>query len=166
MSTIQLDFAAKDRFDLTFMDETGGENSGVFVIHRAPLSTHERFVAFLTEHWAGNFPTWLSPIQAQVITISEKQSKYGAKVAETLERAGIRTKTDFSDNTIGKKIRTHRKMRPAYMLIIGGEESKKETVAIRSRNGKQRNGVILNDFVNEILEEIKSRSSELNLVPS
>ncbi len=166
MSTIQLDFAAKDRFDLTFMDETGGENSGVFVIHRAPLSTHERFVAFLTEHWAGNFPTWLSPIQAQVITISEKQNKYASKVAETLEKAGVRTRIDFSDNTIGKKIRMHRKMRPAYMLIIGEEESKKKTVAIRNRAGEQRNDVTLNDFVKEILEEIKNRSAELNIVLS
>ena len=166
MSTIQLDFAAQERFDLTFVDETGVENNNLFVIHRAPLSTHERFVAFLTEHWTGNFPTWLSPIQAQIITISEKQNKYARKVAETLEKAGIRTKTDFSDNTIGKKIRMHRKMRPAYMLIIGEEESKKKTVAIRNRAGKQRNGVALNDFVNEILEEIKNRSAELNIVLS
>lgn len=166
MSTIQLDFAAKERFDLTFIDETGCENSNLFVIHRAPLSTHERFIAFLTEHWAGNFPTWLSPIQAQVITISEKQNEYGGKVAETLEKAGVRTKTDFSDNTIGKKIRVHRKMRPAYMLIIGEEESKKKTVAIRNRAGKQRNDVALNDFVKEILEEIKNRSVELKIVPS
>ncbi len=166
MSTIQLDFAAKERFDLTFIDETGRENSNLFVIHRAPLSTHERFIAFLTEHWAGNFPTWLSPIQAQVITISEKQNEYGGKVAETLEKAGVRTKTDFSDNTIGKKIRVHRKMRPAYMLIIGEEESKKKTVAIRNRAGKQRNDVALNDFVKEILEEIKNRSVELKIVPS
>ena len=166
MSTIQLDFAAKERFDLTFIDETGRENSNLFVIHRAPLSTHERFIAFLTEHWAGNFPTWLSPIQAQVITISEKQNEYGGKVAETLEKAGVRTKTDFSDNTIGKKIRVHRKMRPAYMLIIGEEESKKKTVAIRNRAGKQRNDVALNDFVKEILEEIKNRSAELKIVPS
>ena len=166
IATIQLDFAAKERFDLTFIDETGCENSNLFVIHRAPLSTHERFIAFLTEHWAGNFPTWLSPIQAQVITISEKQNEYGGKVAETLEKAGVRTKTDFSDNTIGKKIRVHRKMRPAYMLIIGEEESKKKTVAIRNRAGKQRNDVALNDFVKEILEEIKNRSAELNIVHS
>ena len=166
MATIQLDFAAKERFDLTFIDETGRENSNLFVIHRAPLSTHERFIAFLTEHWAGNFPTWLSPIQAQVITISEKQNEYGGKVAETLEKAGVRTKTDFSDNTIGKKIRVHRKMRPAYMLIIGEEESKKKTVAIRNRAGKQRNDVALNDFVKEILEEIKNRSVELKIVHS
>ena len=166
MSTIQLDFAAQECFDLTFVDETGGENSNLFVIHRAPLSTHERFIAFLTEHWAGNFPTWLSPIQTQVITISEKQNKYASKVAETLEKAGVRTRIDFSDNTIGKKIRMHRKMRPAYMLIIGEEESKKKTVAIRNRAGEQRNDVTLNDFVKEILEEIKNRSTELNIVLS
>ena len=80
MSTIQLDFAAKDRFELSYKDENGEENGEVFVIHRAPLSTHERFVAFLTEHWIGNFPTWLSPVQVQVITISEKQIEYAAEV--------------------------------------------------------------------------------------
>ena len=166
MSTIQLDFAAKERFGLSYIDYTGGENQEVFVIHRAPLSTHERFVAFLTEHWAGNFPTWISPIQTHVLTISEKQNNYGAKVANALEKAGIRTKTDFSDNTIGKKIRTHRKMRPAYMLIIGEDETAEETVAIRGRKGNQRNKIKLDDFIEEILEEISSRDKNLKLVSS
>ena len=84
MSTIQLDFAAKERFGLSYMDETGSENGEVLVIHRAPLSTHERFVAFLTEHWMGNFPTWLSPTQVQIITISERHSEHAAKVALNL----------------------------------------------------------------------------------
>ena len=96
----------------------------------------------------------------------KKQKKYASKVAETLEKAGVRTRIDFSDNTIGKKIRMHRKMRPAYMLIIGEEESKKKTVAIRNRAGEQRNDVTLNDFVKEILEEIKNPSAELNIVLS
>ena len=166
MSTIQLDFAAKERFGLSYIDDTGGENGEVFVIHRAPLSTHERFVAFLTEHWAGNFPTWISPIQAHVLTISEKQNEYGAKVARALVKAKIRAKTDFSDNTIGKKIRNHRKMRPAYMLIIGEEEAKEGTVAIRARNGDQRNKVKLDNFIEEILKEIKDRDKNLKLVSS
>ena len=164
MSTIQLDFAARERFGLSYIDHTGGENQEVFVIHRAPLSTHERFVAFLTEHWAGNFPTWISPIQTHVLTISEKQNNYGAKVANALEKAGIRTKTDFSDNTIGKKIRTHRKMRPAYMLIIGEDEAAEETVAIRGRKGNQRNKIKLDDFIEEILKEISSRDKNLKLL--
>ncbi len=165
MSTIQLDFAAKERFGLTYKDESGAENGEVFVIHRAPLSTHERFVAFLTEHWAGNFPTWLSPVQVQVITISEKHKQHAARVAEALHEAGVRVRVDDSDSTIGKKIRMHRKLRPAYMVIIGDEESTNGTVSIRGRNNNQRNGVTLDDFVAEIFAEITNRSTELGIVP-
>ena len=164
MATIQLDFAAKERFGLSYMDETGNENGEVFVIHRAPLSTHERLVAFLLEQWAGNLPTWLSPVQAQLITISEKHKGYAEEVREALEVAGVRVRVDDSDNTIGKKIRTHRKMRPAYMVIIGDDETKGGTVSIRARNGSQRNGVPLSEFIEEISSEIVSRSKELAIV--
>ena len=164
MSTIQLDFAAKERFGLSYMDETGSENGEVLVIHRAPLSTHERFVAFLTEHWMGNFPTWLSPTQVQIITISERHAEHAAKVALDLREQGVRVSLDDSDSTIGRKIRTHRKMRPAYMLIIGEEEVENGTVSIRARNGDQRNGVLLGDFIDGIVEEINSRSPSMNMV--
>jgi len=165
MSTIQLDFAAKERFGLKYTDETGMENGEVFVIHRAPLSTHERFVAFLTEHWSGNFPTWLSPIQVQIITISEKHKKYAKIISEKLLKSGIRVKIDDSDNTIGKKIRLHRKMRPAYMAIIGDEESENMTISVRARNGLQRNGIPLDEFVQEIEKEIYNRKTTLDIVP-
>ena len=170
MSTIQLDFAAKERFELSYKDENGDENGEVFVIHRAPLSTHERFVAFLTEHWAGNFPTWLSPVQVQVITISEKQKEYASEVASMLKEAGIRVSVDDSDATIGKKIRMHRKMRPAYMLILGEDEATERTVSIRidrkgeSRSGDQSNGVPLTKFITDISMEINIKSRELSLV--
>ena len=164
MSTIQLDFAAKERFGLSYMDETGNENGEVFVIHRAPLSTHERFVAFLLEQWAGNLPTWLSPVQAQVITISEKHKEYAEHVRETLKIAGVRVKVDDSDNTIGKKIRMHRKSRPSYMLILGDEEMKDGSVSIRSRDGNQKNGVPLEQFVSDIFAEISNRTKDLSLV--
>jgi threonyl-tRNA synthetase len=164
IATIQLDFAAKERFGLSFMDETGKENGEVFVIHRAPLSTHERFVAFLLEEWAGNLPTWLSPIQAQIITISERHKEYAEEVREALELAGVRVKVDDSDNTIGKKIRTHRKMRPAYMVILGDEEAQDRKVSIRSRGGDQRNGVPLEEFVADIFAEISNRSKQLSIV--
>jgi len=163
LATIQLDFAAKERFGLSYMDETGNENGEVFVIHRAPLSTHERFVAFLLEQWAGNLPTWISPIQAQVITISEKHKEYAEHVRESLELAGVRVVVDDSDNTIGKKIRTHRKSRPAYMLILGDEEVSDGTVSIRGRSGSQKNGVKLEEFVSDIFAEISNRSRELSL---
>ncbi len=172
MSTIQLDFAAKDRFGLSYKDENGEENGEVFVIHRAPLSTHERFVAFLTEHWIGCFPTWLSPIQVQVITISEKQREYADEVRQALENAGVRVSVDDSDATIGKKIRMHRKMRPAYMLILGEDEENNKTVSIRmdrkgdSRNGEQCKGVPLDQFVADIFAEITNRQKDLSLVPT
>ena len=170
MSTIQLDFAAKERFGLTYKDEKGEENGEVFVIHRAPLSTHERFVAFLTEHWAGNFPTWLSPRQIQIITISEKQKKYAREVEKSLADIGVRVSVDDSDATIGKKIRMHRKMRPAYMLILGEDEEKGKTVSIRidrkgePRSGEQCNEVPLNEFLENLSKEITSKSKELSLV--
>ena len=164
MSTIQLDFAAKERFGLSFMDESGTENNEVFVIHRAPLSTHERFVAFLTEHWAGNFPTWLSPIQAQIITISEKHNDYGARLENKLKDVNITVKADYSDHTIGKKIRMHRKMRPAYMIIIGDEESQKNTVYIRARDGNQKNGIPVEEFITNLASESSSRKKKLELI--
>jgi threonyl-tRNA synthetase len=163
MSTIQLDFAAKERFGLSYTDETGADNGEVFVIHRAPLSTHERFVAFLTEHWAGNFPSWLSPVQVQIITISEKHKQYADQVREALEVAGVRVRVDDSDNTIGKKIRTHRKIRPAYMVILGDDEMSGGTVSIRGRGGNQKNGVGLDEFVSDIFAEISNRSREPSL---
>ncbi|MBR79698.1 MAG: threonine--tRNA ligase [Euryarchaeota archaeon] len=164
MATIQLDFAAKERFGLSYMDETGSENGEVFVIHRAPLSTHERFVAFLLEQWAGNLPTWLSPIQVQIITISEKHKSYAEQVRESLEVAGVRVSVDDSDNTIGKKIRTHRKIRPAYMVILGDDEMSDGTVSIRGRSGDQKNGVDLDEFVSDIFAEISNRSKDLALI--
>ena len=164
MSTIQLDFAAKERFGLSYMDENGNQNDEVLVIHRAPLSTHERFVAFLTEHWMGNFPTWISPTQVQIITISERHSDYAGEVASRLKEHKVRVTVDDSDSTIGRKIRTHRKMRPAYMLIIGDGEAADGTVSIRARNGDQRNGVPLEDFIVGVTEEINNRSSKLSLV--
>jgi threonyl-tRNA synthetase len=166
MSTIQLDFAAKERFGLEYTDETGTSNGEVFVIHRAPLSTHERFVAFLTEHWSGNFPTWLSPVQVQIITISEKHKDYARKVAEKMKKSGVRVKIDDSDNTIGKKIRVHRKMRPAYMAIIGDDEVENITISVRSRRGAQKNGIPLDGFISEIVSEINNRDTILGIVPA
>jgi threonyl-tRNA synthetase len=100
----------------------------------------------------------------QVITISEKHREYAAEVREALKTAGVRVQVDDSDNTIGKKIRTHRKMRPAYMVILGDDEAKDGTVSIRSRNADQRNGVPLTEFVADVFAEIANRSKELGIV--
>jgi threonyl-tRNA synthetase len=100
----------------------------------------------------------------QAITISEKHREYAAEVREALETAGVRVQVDDSDNTIGKKIRTHRKMRPSYMVILGDDEAKDCTVSIRARNGDQRNGVPLTEFVADVFAEITNRSKELGIV--
>ena len=104
-------------------------------------------------------------MQVQVITISEKHKQHAARVAEALEQAGVRVRVDDSDSTIGRKIRLHRTLRPAYMVVIGDEEAKNGTVAIRERGGGQRNGVALDEFVADIFAEITNRSTELGIVP-
>ena len=99
-----------------------------------------------------------------ILTISEKHIDYANEIGEKLKMAGVRIETDDSDNTIGKKIRTHRKMQPAYMLVIGDEEISSSTVSIRNRAGEQVQGVQFDDFMDNLLSEISTRSSEQNLV--
>ncbi len=151
MSTIQLDFAAKKRFNLVYTDEHGEENNEVFVIHRAPLSVHERFLAFLIEHYAGAFPFWLSPVQVMIIPIAERHNEFSDDVAKQLSDAGIRVEVDTKSESMQKKIRNAQKQKIPYMLIIGDQEIEKKEVNVRSRDGKTENQKI-EDFVHMIVE--------------
>lgn len=140
MSTIQLDFLAKERFGLSYKDENGEENNEVFVIHRAPLSTHERFMAFLIEHYGGNFPLWLSPIQVSVIPVTDNHHKYAKKVYKVLRDAGIRVKLHDEPKTVSYKIRQSTLQKVPYMVIIGDNEVNSSTqdslpVSVRTREG-------------------------------
>ena len=157
LGTIQVDYNLPERFDLTFQG-SDGEGHRPVMIHRAPFGSMERFCGVLIEHFAGRFPTWLSPIQVQIITISEKHAEYGESIASTLKKSGIRVNADLSDATIGKKIRTHRKMYPPYMLIIGDEEINNNAVSIRYRSGEQVKGIALEDFINSIVKEIENKN--------
>ena len=125
----------------------------------------ERFCGVLIEHFAGRFPTWLAPTQVHVLTISEKQVEYGQEITAKLKAAGIRADLDDGDDTIGKKIRMHRKFQPAYMLILGDDETNNNTVSIRARNGDQRAGVPFDEFIDELLEEIDSKRATPTIVP-
>lgn len=158
LGTVQVDYNLPERFDLTYQG-ADGESHRPVMIHRAPFGSMERFVGVLIEHFAGKFPTWLSPTQVHIITISERQKEYAAKVHAALKDAGIRVESDTSDNTIGKKIRTHRKMQPAYMLILGEEEATADCVSIRARDGAQVNNVPLSQFIADICEEITSKTA-------
>lgn len=133
MSTIQLDFIARERFGLTYTDEEGAENGDVFVIHRAPLSTHERFMAFLIEHFAGAFPSWLSPVQVKILPIADTHLEYAQDVYKKLKEAGIRVELDDSNNTLGKKIREAKTEKIPYLFVIGDSEVEKKEVTVEKR---------------------------------
>ena len=134
------------------------------MIHRAPFGSMERFCGVLIEHFAGRFPTWLSPTQCHILTISQKHSEYANLVAEKLREFGIRFEIDDGDDTIGKKIRTHRKLHPAYMVILGDGEAENNTVSLRARSGEQVADIALDEFITNITAEISEKSSQPNLV--
>ena len=163
LGTVQVDYNLPERFELEYKGSDGEMHRPV-MIHRAPFGSMERFCGVLIEHFAGRFPTWLAPTMVHVLTISEKQVEYGHKVVDELKAAGIRVEIDDGDDTIGKKIRTHRKFHPAYMLILGDEEISQNSVSIRARNGDQRAGVKLSDFVAEIVEEVATKVATPSIV--
>ena len=164
LGTVQVDYNLPERFDLTYKGSDGELHRPV-MIHRAPFGSMERFCGVLIEHFAGRFPTWLTPTQCHVITIREEHKAYAAKVAEALRAAGVRVDVDDSDNNIMKKIRNHRKLQPAYLVILGDEESQNNTVSLRARNGDQVAGVPLDDFVANLVNEISEKISQPALVP-
>ena len=163
ISTNQLDFLATQTFDLTYVGEDGADHP-VYVIHRAPLGTHERFTAFLIEHYAGAFPVWLAPIQVRVIPISEKFAGYAQKVVDALfaapvvnGTAGLRVDIDTSNERMQKKIRDAQLQKIPYMLVVGEREAQENTVAVRLRSGKDLGAMSLETFIARIKSEAESR---------
>ena len=163
ISTNQLDFLATQTFGLNYIGEDGAEHP-VYVIHRAPLGTHERFTAFLIEHYAGAFPTWLAPIQVRIIPISEKTNDYAQKVRDTLFNvpvvngtAGLRTDVDETAERMQKKIRDAQLQKIPYMLVVGEREAAEGKVAVRLRSGKDLGPMPLGSFIDRIKKEAESR---------
>lgn len=132
LATNQVDFAVPERFGLKYKDSDGTEKTPI-CIHRAPLSTHERLVGFLIEHYAGAFPTWLSPIQAMILPISEKHTKYAKETLKELIKQGIRAEINESNETLGKRIRESEMQKIPYILVVGEQEETNKTVAVRQR---------------------------------
>ncbi len=152
LGTIQLDFSMPDRLDASYVAEDGSKQVPV-MIHRAILGSIERFIGILIEHYAGDFPVWLAPIQAVVISLTEKQSEYAKKVAETLKKQGLRVESDLRNETIGLKIREHAMQRVPYQLVIGAREQENQTVAVRTRSGQDLGEMSLDDFTGRLAEE-------------
>lgn len=159
LATNQVDFSQGRSFKLEYTTQDNSTETPL-IIHRAPLGTHERFIGFLLEQYAGKFPTWLAPVQVKVLPISDKFTGYAKEVSDKLKNADIRSEVDDRNEKIGKKIRDTELMKVPYMLVVGEKEMSENKVAVR-RQGKGDTGVKgVDEFVSEITKEIKDRISE------
>ncbi|HEX5720105.1 MAG TPA: threonine--tRNA ligase [Thermoanaerobaculia bacterium] len=167
ISTNQLDFLATERFDLRYIGEDGAEHP-VYVIHRAPLGSHERFVAFLLEHYAGAFPTWLAPVQAMIVPISDRHVEYAMEVRDKIFGAdvptatgGARVEVDLSSERMQKKIRNAQVKKIPYMLVIGDAERDVGEVAVRHRSGTDLGKMTVEAFLERLRQEVRNRKDSL-----
>ncbi|MFK4297361.1 threonyl-tRNA synthetase [Arthrobacter sp. GAS37] len=158
MSTIQLDFNLPERFELEFQAADGTRQRPV-MIHRALFGSVERFMGVLTEHYAGAFPAWLSPVQVVGIPVAEAFNDYMFDVVGQLKAAGIRAEVDISSDRFPKKIRTASKDKIPFVLIAGGEDAEAGAVSFRFRDGSQDNGVPVAEAVRRIVDAVKNRES-------
>ena len=158
LATNQVDFAQGRRFKLSFTNKDN-EPETPLIIHRAPLGTHERFIGFLLEHYAGKFPVWLAPLQAKILPISDKFMPYAQEVLAELRKAGVRAEIDDRNEKIGKKIRDTELMKVPYMLVIGEKEATESQLSIR-RQGKGDLGMMDKAaFISQIHQEIVERKA-------
>ncbi|CAN5563193.1 threonine--tRNA ligase [soil metagenome] len=156
MSTVQVDFNQPERFELEYQAADGSRQRPV-MIHSAKFGSIERFIGVLTEHYAGAFPPWLSPVQVTAIPVAEVFEDHLHEIAATLRAQGIRVEVDAGDDRFGKKIRTAQKSKVPFMLIAGEEDQAAGAVSFRYRDGTQKNGVPLADAVTEIVDAVRER---------
>jgi len=155
--TVQLDFSLPARLNASYVGESN-ERQVPVMIHRAILGSLERFIGILTEEFAGFFPTWLAPVQVVVMNITDSQSEYVNELTEKLQNAGIRVKADLRNEKIGFKIREHTLRRVPYMLVCGDKEVEAGKVAVRTRRGKDLGSLDVNEVIEKLQQEIRSRS--------
>ena len=152
--TIQLDYQLPGRFNLTYVDSEGKDVCPV-MIHRVVFGSIERFIGVITEHYAGAFPTWLSPVQVKILPITDRAAEYCAQLKDKLEKAGVRVETDLRNEKIGYKIRQAQLEKIPYMLVIGDKETEAGTVAVRTRAGEDLGAMSTDAFLEKILDEIE-----------
>ncbi len=154
--TIQLDMQMPERFDLEYVGEDGGKHRPV-MIHRVVLGSIERFIGVITEHFAGAFPAWLSPVQVKILPITDRTAEYADQVRDVLDKHGFRVEVDHRNEKIGKKIREAQLEKVPYMLVLGDKEAEGVTVAVRSRSGGDQGVMSLEEFVEILGEEVAQR---------
>lgn len=155
--TIQLDFQLPENFDLTYVDENG-ERQRPVMLHRALLGSVERFMGILIEHFAGKFPLWLSPVQVEVIPVSDKFKDFAESIADKLHAAGLRVHLDGRAEKVGYKIREAQVKKINYMLVIGEKEETSGKLSVRKRNGEEVQDVDVDEFIASLKEEIKNKT--------
>lgn len=155
-TTIQVDFNLPERYHMEYVGSDGARHQPI-MIHRALMGSLERFFGVLVEHYAGAFPTWLAPVQATVISVSESQADYARKVGEQLVDKGFRVEVDDRNEKLGFKIREGRLAKVPYMLVVGGKEVEAQTVAVRSRDEGELGAMSVTEFSKRITEEVESR---------
>lgn len=155
--TVQVDFATPKRFGLTYTDNAGAQATPVMV-HRAILGSYERFMMLLIEHFAGAFPTWLSPTQAMIIPVSEKFTDYATKVTQALRDIDVRVSCNNDPETLGKRIAEAEKMKVPFILVVGQKEADNNTVTVRRRGIKEQVTMTIDEFVNEIKTVIQTKA--------
>ena len=156
LATNQVDFAAPERFELTFVNRQGQPEIPL-VIHRAPLGTHERMIGFLIEHYAGAFPLWLAPVQAALIPIADRHFEPAQRAAARLAEVGLRTQVDDGPERMNAKIRNAQLRKIPYMLILGDREAAEGAVAVRLRSGEDLGPMPLEAFVERAVAEVRER---------
>ena len=156
-STLQFDFNLPAKFGIEYTNDRG-EKETPYMLHRALFGSYERFIGLLIEHYAGNFPTWLTPVQVKVLPITDKQLEYAKGINEELKKQGIRTELDDKNETLGAKIRNAQKEKVSYMLIVGEREVKEGTVSERGRSGKDYGSMKLEEFIKNIKKEIDRKT--------
>lgn len=155
-TTIQLDFNEPQRFEMTYVGQDGQEHTPI-MLHRTLLGSMERFVATLIEQYKGAFPAWLSPLQAIILPITDKQTDYGQKVAESLRNQNIRVEVETENKPISGKIRDAEMQKIPYMIIVGGREEENGKISLRQRGEKDLGVMTLDDFITQIKEEIDKK---------
>lgn len=160
LATNQVDFAQGRRFDLEFTTADNGQDVPL-IIHRAPLGTHERFIGFLLEHYAGKFPVWIAPIQVKILPISDKYADYTKEVFRALRRVGVRVEIDDRNEKIGKKIRDTELQKVPYMLVVGEKEMAEGKVSIRRQGKGDMGAKTINEFIDGLLTEIENRQDDI-----
>ncbi len=157
--TIQLDMNLPERFDLTYTGPDGEKHRPV-MIHRTIYGSMERFIGILTEHFGGAFPLWLSPVQARILTITDRADAAAKELKRKMESTGLRVEMDLRNEKIGFKVREAQMMKTPYMLVIGDREAEEGTVSVRTRKGEAINGVSHERLIQVLLEEAGSKSLE------